>query len=285
MPSGNLAVEPEADDLRDEHGGRLAKHGRFRLDAADAPAEHRQPVDHGRMAVGADQRVGKGVFNGLALLLDLLGPHRAREIFEIHLVADAGAGRHDAEIVESALAPFEKGVALAIAVIFERHILLEGFRIGEEVDHHGMVDDEIDGRQRIDLLRIAAQIAHRIAHRGKVDDGRHAGEVLHEHACRPVGDLVLGLAAIGEPVGEIDDAFPGDGAAVLMTQEIFEQHFQRIGKRGNSGQSVLLGGLQAEIGIGLGAHLQSLAAFEGIEGRRGHSCSLVQIGPGGLPSI
>ena len=41
-----LAGEAEADDLRDEHGDRLAKHGGLRLDAADAPAEDAETVDH-----------------------------------------------------------------------------------------------------------------------------------------------------------------------------------------------------------------------------------------------
>ena len=43
-----------------EHGDRLAEHGGLRLDAAHAPAEHAEAVDHGGVAVGADQGVGVG---------------------------------------------------------------------------------------------------------------------------------------------------------------------------------------------------------------------------------
>jgi hypothetical protein len=39
---------------------RLAEHRGLGLDAADAPAEHGQAVDHRGVAVGADQRVGIG---------------------------------------------------------------------------------------------------------------------------------------------------------------------------------------------------------------------------------
>jgi hypothetical protein len=53
-----LAVQPEADHLRDQHRQRLSQHRRLGLDAADTPAEHAQPVDHRRMRVGSDQRVG-----------------------------------------------------------------------------------------------------------------------------------------------------------------------------------------------------------------------------------
>ncbi len=54
------AGQVEADDLGDQHRDRLAEHGRLGLDAADAPAEHRQAVDHGGVAVGADHGVGIG---------------------------------------------------------------------------------------------------------------------------------------------------------------------------------------------------------------------------------
>src|SRR3546814_2967747 len=43
---GQLAGELEADDLRDQHRRRLAQHGGFGLDAAHAPAEHADAVDH-----------------------------------------------------------------------------------------------------------------------------------------------------------------------------------------------------------------------------------------------
>ena len=55
-----LAGQPEADHFGDQHRDRLAEHRRLRLDAADAPAEHGEAVDHGGVAVGADQRVGIG---------------------------------------------------------------------------------------------------------------------------------------------------------------------------------------------------------------------------------
>ena len=118
------AGEAEADDLGDEHRDRLAEHRRLGLDAADAPAEHGEAVDHGGVAVGADERIGIG--QGAAVLA--ASPHGLREIFEVDLVADAGAGRHDAEIAEGLLAPAEEPVALAVPLIFELDVLGEGAR-------------------------------------------------------------------------------------------------------------------------------------------------------------
>ena len=53
-------VEAETDDLGYEHRDRLAEHRRLGLDPADTPAEDAEPVDHRRVRVGADDRVGEG---------------------------------------------------------------------------------------------------------------------------------------------------------------------------------------------------------------------------------
>ena len=116
------------------------------------------------------------------------------EIFEVDLVADAGAGRHDAEIVEGRLAPAQEPVALAVPLVFEVDVLGEGARGAEIVDDDRMVDDEVDRDQRVDPLGVAAERAHGVAHGGEVDDGRHAGEILHQHARRAEGDLAVALA-------------------------------------------------------------------------------------------
>ena len=164
-----LAVEAEADDFGDQHADRLAEHRRLGLDPADAPAEHAEAIDHRRVAVGPDQRVGIG--DHLAILVGA-GPDRLRDMLQIDLVADAGARGHDLEIVERRGAPFEEFVALAVAGIFKLDVALERLRGTELVDHHAMVDDKVDRDQRIDLLRIAAERLHRVAHRGQVDHRR-----------------------------------------------------------------------------------------------------------------
>ena len=94
-------------DLGDQHGNRLAQHRGLGLDAPDAPAQNGEAVDHRLWlsAVRADQRVGHRR-QILPVRLVFLAPDQSgREVFEIHLVADAGAGRHDAEVLERALRP------------------------------------------------------------------------------------------------------------------------------------------------------------------------------------
>ena len=82
-PSGSSPCELEADDLRDEHRHRLAEHRRLGLDAADAPAQHAEAVDHRRVRVGADERVGVGLAG------PVVDEHDARQVLEVDLVDDA----------------------------------------------------------------------------------------------------------------------------------------------------------------------------------------------------
>ena len=254
-----LALEAEADHLGDDHGDGLAEHGGLRLDAADAPAEHAQRVDHGGVAVGADAGVGERLLE----LAGLLGPHRLRQVLEVDLVADAGARRHHLEVVEGAGAPAQELVALLVALVLDLDVLLEGVGRAEEVDLHGMVDDEVDGHQRVDLGGIAAERLHGVAHGGEVDHRRHAGEVLHQHARRAIGDLA-GRGLVLQPVDHGADVVGLDRAPVLVPQQVLDQHLEGEGQLGDAGQPVLLGVGEGEVLVGLGADLEGLAAFEGV---------------------
>ena len=213
------------------------------------------------MAVGADQCVGIG--DDLAILL--AGPHRLRQVFEIDLMADAGTGRHDAEIVERLLAPAQELVALAIAFVFELDILRERQRRTVTVDHHRMVDDQVDRHQRIDLLRIGAERGGRVTHRGEVDHRRHAGEILHQHPRRTVGDLMLGSAGL-EPFGDRQDIGFGDGASVLEAQQVLQHHLHRMRQARDAGEPVLLGFDEGKIAVALALHSERGLAAEAVEG-------------------
>lgn len=191
-----LAGQFETYDFRDQHRHRLAEHRRLGLDAAHAPAEYAEAVDHGGMGVGADQGVGEGV--GAAVFV--LGPDRAAQVFQVDLVADASARRYHAEVVEGALAPAQEGITLAVALHFNVDVLFEGGVAAELVDHHRVVDHQVHRRQRVDALRVAAGLGHGRAHGRQVDHRRHAGEVLHQHPRRAVLDLAIG-AALLEPGG------------------------------------------------------------------------------------
>ncbi|CAB4872705.1 unannotated protein [freshwater metagenome] len=225
---GQATLEPEADDLRDEHRHRLAEHRRLGLDAAHAPAQEAQAVDHRRVRIGADERVGIGLRRALAVLDE----DDAREVLEVDLVDDAGVRRNDLEGLEGLLAPLEELVALAVALELALGVDREGVGGAEGVDLHRVVDHELRRDERLDLGRVAAELGHRVAHRSEVHDGRHAGEVLEHHARRGEGDLRAGLR-LRVPRGERLDVVRRHGAVALRAQEVLQQDLQRIRQPGN----------------------------------------------------
>ncbi len=238
------AIQFETDDGRNQDRERLAEHCGFRFNAADAPSENAEAVHHRGVRVGADQRIGERD-PGIPLLF---AEHNAREIFQIYLVADAGVRRNNFEILKPFLAPAEKRVAFDIALHFEISVERERVRGAELIHLHGVVDDELSGKQGIDFLRVAAQMAHGVAHRGEINDGRNAGEILQEHARGHEGNFFFGGSpgAGRVPSGECANIVGENKTAVLVTEQIFEQYFQREGKARDVADTGARKGLQAE---------------------------------------
>ena len=191
-------------------------------------------------------------------------PHRLREILEVDLVADAGAGRHHAEVVERFLPPAQELVALAVALVLELDVLPERQRRAETVDHHRVVDHEIDRHQRVDLLRVGAELGRRIAHRGEIDHRRNAGKVLHQHPRRAIVDLVLGDPRL-EPLGDRENIRPRHRAPVLEAEEVLENHLHRDRQRRDPGKAVLFRLRQREVRVGPVPHGERRAGLEAVE--------------------
>ena len=103
---------------------------------------------------------------------------------------------------------------------------------GEVVDLDGVVDHQVHRHERVDLLRIAAELGHGVAHGGEVDDGGHAGEVLHQHPGRGEGDLVVRLG-VGVPPGHVLHVGCGHRHPVLMAEQVLQQHLHRVRQSGD----------------------------------------------------
>jgi hypothetical protein len=212
------------------------------------------------VAVGAHKRVGIGVGDAVFIL----GPDGLGQVFQVHLVADAGARRDDAEIVKRAGAPFQEFIALAIALVFARDVFLKAVVMAEIIHHHRVVDHQIHRNQRVHRFRIAAQRCGGVAHGGEVHNSRNAGEVLHQHAGRAIGDFMAGLAGLGPGCDGFDVGF-GDGATVFKTQQVFQEDLQRVGQLGGAVEAVLLGLFQIEIGVGLACDRHFATALEAVQ--------------------
>jgi hypothetical protein len=173
---GELARHLHADHIGMWEERGLTEHRRLGLDPADAPAQDPEPVDHRGVGIRAHQRVGEG--DAVPDADDLA------EVLQVHLVADTGAGRDDAESLEGLLGPSEQRVALTVAPVLPLDVGLVRLRGAEEVHLDRVIDDEVDRHERIDRRRIPAGSGDRAPHRGQIDDRRDPREILHQDPAR-----------------------------------------------------------------------------------------------------
>ena len=217
------AVQADADDVRHRLVERLAQQDGLGLDPADAIAQDAQAVDHRRVRVGPDDRVGEG--QPAAGRTGPVDDHGGQEL-EVDLVDDAGPGWHDAQVAERRLRPAQQLVALAVAVVFALDV--EGERAGraEPIDLDRVIDHEVGRHERIDPRRVATEVGHRVAHDRQVHHRRDAGEVLEQHARRHERDLRLRRRARA-PGEQGLDVLLADDAGAGMSEQVLEQDLDR----------------------------------------------------------
>ena len=190
------------------------------------------------------------------------GPHHLRQIFQIDLVADARARRHDAEIIEGFLAPAEEFVTLPIPLKLNIHILLERGCGAGDIHHHRMVNHQIHGHQRVHLARITAQAKQSIAHGGQVNHGGNTREILQQDARGAEGHFLIGTAIL-HPFGDLLRVIHRVGTAIFEAQHIFQQHLEAIGQAGDVADALRCLG-QAEIMIGLAVHAERTTSLQAV---------------------
>ena len=259
-----LAGQFEADDFRHQHRLRLAEHGGFSFDAADAPAEDGEAVDHGRVAVSADDGVGVGEIFGAVFV----GPDDVREVLEVDLVADAGAGRDDAEVVERALAPFQEVVAFDVAFVFEFDVVGEGLGVPNASMMTEWSMTRSTGTSGLILRGSPPRLfmPSRMAARSTTA-GTPVKSCMRTRAGRkPISTPALPRCS--GPLGSGDDVFLLDRAAVFMAQQVLEQYFQGIGQVGNVAEAILCRVGQRVIGVGFATSSDGFFGFEAVEGCR-----------------
>ncbi len=182
------------------------------------------------MRVGADQRVGKAqpfpagapFFHCAQGLLT----NAVEQMFEIDLVDDTDARRHDAEGFESLHSPFHELIAFAVARELESHVLLQRLRRAVVIDLYRMVDDQVDRHQWLDAPRVESSRLRHLPHCREIAEQWHASEILQHDARDDEGDL-LATACAWLPLGEFEDVSLADALAIAVTQQCFENDAQR----------------------------------------------------------
>ncbi len=152
-------------------------------------------------------------------------------------MADAGVRGYHGEIGECLLRPAQQLIALGVAVELQLGVDPEGVGAAEDVGDHRVVDHQLGRAQRVDPLRVAAQGGDGVAHGDQVDHARHPGEVLHQHPGRGERHLAA-VRGGGIPGHQGVDLFGGDQPAVLVAQQVLQQHLQAVGQSGDAVEAV-----------------------------------------------
>jgi hypothetical protein len=147
-------------------------------------------------------------------------------VFEVDLVHDAEAGRHDAEGVEGLHAPLHELVALVVALELELHVQVERLGRAVVVDHHRVVDHQVDRHQRLDGLGRFAELGSHAAHRCQVGQERHAGEVLQHHPGHDERNFI-GALRIGRPMRQLFHVLGRDLLPIAIAQHRLEHDTDR----------------------------------------------------------
>ena len=213
-----LAGEVHAHHLRHQEGDRLAQHAGLGLDAAHAPSDDAQAVDHRGVRIRAHQ----GVRVPHAVLLH----HAASQVLQVDLMHDTRAGRHHGEGLESLLAPLQKLITLGVALELTRQVALIGTGEACAVHLHGVVHHQIHRHQRLHRGRVLPQILHGRAHRRQIHQQRHPRQVLQNNARHGEGYLVIPLLP-GFPPRQIRYIPLCHLQAVAIAQQTLQHNAQR----------------------------------------------------------
>ena len=117
---------------------------------------------------------------------------------------DAGPRWHNEEVIEGSLAPFEERESFLVPTKLKLFVLLLGISCAGGINLYRVIDDQVNRAERVDLLRVASESRHGIAHGGEVDYGGHTCEVLQENSGWLEGDLEVQLGAFSPVENSLD---------------------------------------------------------------------------------
>src|SRR4051812_8862518 len=161
-----------ANNVRCEYVNGLPEHSRLGLNASDPPSDDAESIDHRGMRICAHESIRE--------MYAIPFEHPFCEVLEVHLMHYAYTRRHYAEAVERLGAPFQKAVTLLIPPKLDLHVLLKSRTGPIKIYLHRVVDNQIDGNQRLDDPRIFAHPLDGRSHRRQIYQKRDAGKIL-EH--------------------------------------------------------------------------------------------------------
>ena len=136
---------------------------------------------------------------------------------------DPDPRRDELERLEGLLSPFQKLIALAVALELHVQIKFQRARRTKEIHLHRVIDHEVNRYERFNNFWIATQPRHRATHRRKINNQRHAGEIL-QHNSRDNEWNFRVCWRFRVPVRQRLDIFAPDFFPVAIAQHGFEHN-------------------------------------------------------------
>lgn len=215
----------EADDLRKHHRDGLAEHDGLSLDTANTPAGNTEAIDHGCMRIGTNDGVGVEHI--------VLVENNTREVLEIDLMDDTRARRHDLEVVESLGAPLEELEAFAVTSELETLVCFTGIANARGINLNGVINDEINWAERVDLAGVTTETLHGITHGSEIDYSGYTSEILEDDTGGAEGNLGIVLRGL-LPVEDGLNVVLLDAEVVAVTDGTLEEHADRVREGGDA---------------------------------------------------
>jgi hypothetical protein len=169
---GELSSKLETDDFGEDHGNGFTEHDGLTFDTTDTPTNDTKTVDHGSVGVSSD--------DGIRVKDTLVVENSSGEIFQVNLMADTRSGRNGQEVLKGRLSPLEEFESFVVSFEFDFFVSFSGISSLGNIDLNGVINDQIDGDQGVDLLGITTKASHSVSHGSQIDNTGDTGEILQE---------------------------------------------------------------------------------------------------------
>lgn len=90
---------------------------------------------------------------------------------------------YDLEVLESSLSPLEEGESLSIPDELELFVLIFGVDMTRVVDLNGVINDEVDLTERVDLGSVKSHFLDGGSHGGEINHSWDSCEILQDNSC------------------------------------------------------------------------------------------------------
>ena len=198
----------------------MTQHACFSFNTANTPTYNADTVNHCRVGVCTNQCVW--VVNVILFrVFDFV--NAACQIFQVNLVNDTKAWRYNAECVERLHTPFHELITLVIAFEFQFHVQIECFLFTEMIDLNGVINDQVNWDQWLDVFWIFAFFRCNVTHRSQISQQRNASKILQDNARNDEWNFIR-TSRRCTPVSQLLDVFLSNLFAVAVTQNGFQNH-------------------------------------------------------------